>query len=295
MVAIGFDVGGTRIKAVVAENDGAVLDQILRPTQPDTWLDQVTGLCQELLPAYGPRIEIGLCAPGIADQSGEAIWDCGRKIPGLEGLNWSRHFGWGRLVPVMNDAQAALLGESWLGAAAGRTHVALFTLGTGVGGAAIVDGQLLHGRFGRAGHFGHISIYPNDEQSVLNAPGSLENAVANLTLQKRSSGKFSDTLHLLEAVDDGNEFAVQIWRQTVSDLARGIVSVINVVDPELVLIGGGFASAGERIVRELRPYLDRWEWRPGGVGVELKLAELGEWAGAFGAARQAMREYFSSV
>jgi glucokinase len=66
--------------------------------------------------------------------------------------------------------------------------------------------------------------------------------------------------------------------------------VINVVDPELVLIGGGVASAGERIIRELRPYLDRWEWRPGGAGVELKLAELGEWAGAFGAARQAMRE-----
>lgn len=292
MVAIGFDVGGTRMKAVVAENDGTVLDQILRPTEPDSWLDQLTSLFQELLSAYGPRIEIGVCAPGIADQSGEATWDCAGKIPGLEGLNWSRYFGWSRPVPVMNDAQAALLGESWLGAAAGRKHVGLFTLGTGIGGAAIVDGRLLHGRFGRAGHFGHISIYPTEERSLLNAPGSLEDAVANLTLSKRSNGKFSDTLHLLQAVDGGNEFAIQLWHRAVSDLARGIVSVINVVDPELVLIGGGVASAGERIIQELRPYLDRWEWRPGGIAVELKLAELGEWAGAFGAARQAMREYF---
>jgi glucokinase len=292
MVAIGFDVGGSRIKAVVAEDDGTVLDQVLRPTQPDTWLRQVGSLFQELLPAYGPRIEIGVCAPGIADQSGEAIWDCGGKIPGLEGLTWRRYFSWSRHVPVMNDAHAALLGESWLGAAAGRKHVALFTLGTGVGGAAMVDGQLLHGRFGRAGHFGHISIYPIDERSILNAPGSLENAFANLTLKKRSTGKFSDTLHLLQSVDDGNELAIQVWQRAVSDLARGIVSVINVLDPELVLIGGGIASAGERIIRELRPYLDRWEWRPGGLGVELKLTNLGEWAGAFGAARQAMRECF---
>jgi glucokinase len=164
---MGLDVGATRIKAVVVENDGTILDQIVRLTQPERWLEQVADLLHEVLPISGPILEIGVCAPGVANRSADSIRDCGRKIPGLEGINWKRQFNWERPIPVMNDAQAALLGESWLGAAVGRQNVALFTLGTGVGGAAIVDGRLLHGAIGRAGHFGHISICADQRQSVL--------------------------------------------------------------------------------------------------------------------------------
>jgi glucokinase len=119
-VAMGLDVGATRIKAVVVENDGTILDQIVRLTQPERWLEQVADLLHEVLPITGPILEIGVCAPGVANRSADSIRDCGRKIPGLEGMNWKRQFNWERPIPVMNDAQAALLGESWLGAAVGR-------------------------------------------------------------------------------------------------------------------------------------------------------------------------------
>ena len=75
----------------------------------------------------------------------------------------------------------------------------------------------------------------------------------------------------------------------LSDLARGLVSLINVLDPDLVLLGGGISIAGDELIQGLRQRLDAWEWRPGGLGVELGFAKLGEWAGAFGAAGRAMQ------
>ena len=75
----------------------------------------------------------------------------------------------------------------------------------------------------------------------------------------------------------------------LSDLTRGLVSLINVLDPDLVLLGGGISIAGDELIEGLRQRLDDWEWRPGGLGVELAFAKLGEWAGAFGAAARAMQ------
>jgi len=80
-----------------------------------------------------------------------------------------------------------------------------------------------------------------------------------------------------------------VWDQMLNDLARGLVSLINVLDPDLVLLGGGISVAGDELIQGLRQRLDKWEWRPGGLRVELTLAKLGEWAGAFGAAARAMQ------
>jgi glucokinase len=77
----------------------------------------------------------------------------------------------------------------------------------------------------------------------------------------------------------------------LSDLARGLVSLINVLDPDLVLLGGGISIAGDELIQGLRQRLETWEWRPGGLGVELAFAKLGDWAGAFGAAARAMQIY----
>src|SRR5215469_2773286 len=190
MAAIGLDLGATRLKAVVVESDGTILDQIGRPTRGEVWQEEVARLLKELLAMYGDGLQIGVCAPGLPNRARNSIWDCAGKIAGLEGLNWREHLGWASPIPVMNDAQAALLGENWLGAAADYKNVVLFTLGTGVGGAAMVDGILLRGALGRAGHFGHISINPDGPLSVFNAPGSLEVAFGNLTLEKRTNGTF---------------------------------------------------------------------------------------------------------
>jgi glucokinase len=292
--AIGLDVGGTRVKAVVVENEGTVLDQVVRGSRDqagERWAQTAQDLVQELIEQYGNELSLGVCAPGLANSEQTCIWNLPNRMSGIEGLIWQKFFDRREAVPTLNDGQAALLGERWLGAAVGRKNVIMLTLGTGIGGAAIVDGRLLHGVRGRAGHFGHISIRESAQLDIVGAPGSLEDAVGNQTLRQRSGGLFSDTRELLAACRRQEDHAVRIWEQTLNDLTRGLVSLVNVLDPELVLLGGGISIAGDELIQGVRQRLDRWEWRPGGMGVEIAFARLGEWAAAFGAAACAMQIY----
>src|SRR4029077_14919544 len=136
---------------------------------------------------------------------------------GIEGLIWQRFLGRPQAVPALNDGQAALLGERWLGAAAGRQNVIMLALGTGVGGAAIVDGRLLRGARGRAGHFGHISIAETGSLDIVGTPGSLEDAVGNQTVNQRSEGVFFDTKELLAACRRRETNALRVWDRMLSD------------------------------------------------------------------------------
>ena len=120
---------------------------------------------------------IGLAAPGLAAQDQRSIRYMPERLPGLEGLVWRRFFRAAQPVPILNDAKAALLGEVWRGAAVGAADAILLTLGTGVGGAALVDGRLLHGHMAAAGHLGHISLDPAGPLDIAGTPGSLEDAI----------------------------------------------------------------------------------------------------------------------
>ena len=189
---------------------------------------------------------------------------------------------------MLNDAHAALLGEVWLGAARGRRDVILLTLGTGVGGAAWVDGRLLRGHLGRAGHLGHISLDPSGLPDIARTPGSLEDAIGECTLAARCGGRFASTRDLVEAARR-DPAARAVWLTSVRALGAGIVSLVNVLDPETVLLGGGIAKAGPALFRPLRRYLDQFEWRPDDRRIRLRPARLADRAGAFGAAWNAMR------
>ena len=191
-------------------------------------------------------------------------------------------------MPVLNDAQAALLGETWLGAARNSKNAFLLTLGTGVGGAAMVDGRLLRGHIGRAGHLGHISLNPAGSLDVANTPGSLESAIGDCTVETRSKSRFHSTKALLQAAQAGDAEAKRIWEKSLRLLAAGIAGLVNVLDPEVVVIGGGIVKSGEALFRPLARYLDKFEWRPGGQRVRIAAAELGDRAGAFGAAWNAL-------
>ena len=114
---------------------------------------------------------IGVAAPGLPARDGRSIAFMPGRLPGLEGLDWATFLHASCDVPVLNDAQAALVGETWCGAAKGVRNALLLTLGTGVGGAAIVDGRVLHGHLGRAGHLGHVSLDPAGPLDIVNTPG----------------------------------------------------------------------------------------------------------------------------
>jgi glucokinase len=175
-----------------------------------------------------------------------------------------------------------------MGAAQGLENVFMLTLGTGVGGAAIVEGRLLRGHLGRAGHLGHITLDSRARNDDVGTPGSLEMAIGNKTLLGRSHGRYTSTETLVQHARTGDPEAIGLWLESVRGLAVGINSLINVLDPAAVILGGGIAQAGPDLFDRLEEILDGHEWRPKGARVRILPAALGELAGAYGAARQAI-------
>jgi glucokinase len=290
--AIGIDLGGTQIKAVAVTATGEVLDRAEYPTEDDAavaWAERIREHIARLEGERGGAAEwIGLAAPGLAAADARSIaWMQGR-LDAVQGLDWTEWLQSARTVPVLNDAQAALLGEVWQGAAAGCRNAVLLTLGTGVGGGVLVDGRLLKGQIGRAGHVGHICLDTDAPLDIVRTPGSLEDAIGNCTIAARSHGRFTSTEPLVSAHLAGDVDASAVWLRSVYQLACGIATLVNVVDPEVVILGGGIARAGAALFEPLERFLEHVEWRPDGHQVRVVPAMLGEFAGAIGAARYAI-------
>jgi glucokinase len=126
------------------------------------------------------------------------------------------------------------------------------------------------------------------EPDICGTPGSLEDAIGDCTVEKRSNGRFTLTKELVDAHLAGDDEASDTWLCSVRHLAAGIASLINALDPEVILLGGGIANARETLLEPLRSFLDDMEWRPADNRVEIRIAELGEWAGAMGALHHGM-------
>jgi len=289
---LGIDLGGTHVKGLVVDEWGRVHAEDTRPTEDGAagaWRDNVRRVVAGLQGRFPTIAVAGLCAPGLASRDEKMIVSMPGRLQGLEGLDWSNEL---RLpTVVLNDAHAALLGEVWLGAARGGTNVLMVTLGTGVGGAAMVDGRLLRGHLGRAGHVGHLSLDPAGEPDIVRTPGSLENAMGDCTVGQRSGGRFATTRELVAAVIAGDEAARAVWERSTGALGAALAGLINVLDPQMIVLGGGIAGAGEVLFTPLTAALDRMEWRIGATGVALVPARLGAQAGAFGAVYRALQKF----
>src|SRR5438552_3674320 len=303
MNAIGIDLGATKIKGVAVTADGNTLLQTnlgFETGEKMVWADKIRGLVRQMQTEAGEEKlaspsarattpAIGVSAPGLAAADRRCILHMPSRLQGLEGLDWTELLGAVRPVRVLNDAHAALMGECWIGAARGLQNVIMLTLGTGVGGAIIVDGKLLLGHLGRAGHLGHICLNPHGTPDVTGTPGSLENAIGNCTIQARSHGRFESTDDLVAAHREGDRQATAIWLKSLRELACAIVSFINILDPEAIIIGGGIARSGDALFGPLQRFVDEIEWRPGGHCTKILPAKLGEFSGAYGAARTALQ------
>lgn len=290
--ALGIDLGGSHTRVMGFAADGNVFSEHnadFDQKAPMAWAEQIRASVKRLQEERGAPRWAGLGAPGLASADARAIdWMPGR-LNGLEGLNWTKYLGLPVPVWVLNDAHGALMGEVWQGAAKGCRNVVLLTLGTGVGGAILCDGHLLRGHIGRAGHLGHISLDADGTPDICGVPGSLEDLVGNCTIQKRTDGKFQTTHDLVHAYEKGDSVASEFWLRAMRDLACGLTSIINAVDPEVIVLGGGIARAGAALFEPLRRELDKIEWRPGDHRVQLRPAQLGEKAGAYGAAYNAIQ------
>lgn len=291
--AIGIDLGGTNIKFLVTDKNGNVLDQKWypsdAPSNKDSWSQKIKNFVNQIeSDRKRPARWLGISAPGMASKDHRKIISLPGRLKGLEYLDWTQFLEKKEPIPVLNDAHAAFYGESWKGAAKNYKNVILLTLGTGVGGAFSINGQLQKGITGRAGHFGHTCLNPDGPLDIKNSPGSIELMIGECTIKERTHGRFSSTKDLVAAHLAGDTMASQIWLRSIYHLACAIASFINILDPEVIIIGGGISDAGDALLEPLAKYMDKVEWRPEGHRVPICLAQLGNQAGALGAIHYAM-------
>jgi glucokinase len=292
--AIGIDLGGTNVKAVAVGADGELLEHSsceVGDARAAALAETVRRQIAEFERKRGePASCVCVACPGQQASDGLSMASVGGRLHDLEDAVWTNLLKAERPVPVLNDAHAALLGEVWKGAGRGCRNVVLLTLGTGVGGAILCDGRLVKGHLGRAGHLGHICLDADGAPDIIGIPGSLEDAIGDCTLAARSDGRYTTTRQLVEAYRAGDAAASDIWLRSVYRLACAMASIINVLDPEVFILGGGIARAREALFEPLECFMDKLEWRPRGHRVRIAPAALGDIAGALGAAYHALNE-----
>lgn len=290
---LGIDLGGTRIKAVLMDQNNRILESYLWSANniatskigADEWIKIINNGISEITKDREISIvSIGISTPGLTNKNHTAIAYMPGRMEELVDLNWSKVLNFKGPIPVINDAKAALMGEMNHQDFIKTKNVIMLTLGTGVGGAAIIDGKLLEGHIGRAGHFGHSTLDMEGDPSIAGMPGGMDIHIGNCHIQKRTKGLYENPKDLRDGFISENPEATKYWLKMVKSLAVGICSLINILDPEVVIIGGGIADAGESLFIPLEEYMEKYEWRPQGKKVKILKAKQGNFAGAIGAA-----------
>lgn len=285
-ITIGIDLGGTRIKAVAIDQNGNILHQYYQPTHDgdDTiWKNAIAKAVKELQnKLQNNHTIVGISAPGLPNTNNSAIAHMPGRLQGLENFGWTEFLK--TKTFVLNDAISAMMAEAKFGAAIDKKNVVMLTLGTGVGGAILINGKPYQGAFNKAGHIGHMVIDSEGETDVIGMPGSLEDAIGNCSIEKRSSGKFTSTLQLLDAYKNNDLFARKIWLTSVKKLAIGLAALTNILSPQMIILGGGITEAEKDLFNPLEKYMDKYEWRAGGYKTEIVKAQYGDLAGAVGSA-----------
>lgn len=262
---IGVDVGGTNIKAgLVCKEE--VIEKIILSTKaqdgPEKCITQIKFAVQHFIDRASA---IGIGIAGIIDSKNGVV----RYSPNL--IGW-RNIELAKIlnqifkkpVKIINDVNAILLGEWIYGAAKGYKNVFLFTLGTGIGGAAICEGKLLFGANGFAGEFGHTVINFNGPECLCGSSGCLERYVGARYIVELARNKIKKSVsslkkyHLLtpkliaEQVKKGDRVALTVFNEIGYYIGVGVSNVINLFDPELVIISGGIARAGKILFEPIR-------------------------------------------
>ena len=284
-ITIGIDLGGTRIKGVAIDAEGNVLQQTYTSTNDgagEIWKAAVAKTVNDLKQKLNiQKAAVGISAPGLPNKENTTIAFMPGRLEGLENFVWTDYLR--SPAYVLNDGVAALVAEAKTGAAKNSTNAIMITLGTGVGGALLINKQPYQGSFNKAGHIGHMVIDSSGDADVTNMPGSLEECIGNCTIEKRSNGKFTSTHELLEAYRRGDELAKQVWLTSVKKLAIGLASASNFISPDTIIVGGGIAEANDDLFIPLNKWFDEFEWQPGGIRPKIVKAMQGDLAGAIGA------------
>lgn len=304
----GVDVGGTTVKLGLFDIEGNLLDKWEIPTRKENGGELILADTAESIKAKMEEkdmlkkdvVGVGLGAPGPIDGEG--------TVYGAVNLGWGTFSIRDTLAELLglpvkagNDANVAALGEMWKGGGQGCKNLIAVTLGTGVGGGIIVNGEILTGAVGAGGEIGHMHVEDNEtERCGCGNTGCLEeyaSATGVVRLARRALRSCEDPSVLrnvpeeklsakkvFDAVKDGDDLAVKIAEQFGEYLGKGLGVVASIINPEVIVIGGGVSKAGKILFEYISPYFYKTVFR-GSSDVKFALATLGNDAGIYGAAR----------
>jgi glucokinase len=285
---IGVDLGGTNIKLGQYTPEGHCLTSLKiatpQPSVPDAVLEAITTAIHTLDPDR-QAIALGVGMPGPADVAGR-IAKLAINLPGWVNVPLADRLEAliGLPTVVGNDANCAGLGEAWLGAGRRFQNWILLTLGTGVGGAIFLNGELFVGHNGTAGELGLVTVDLNGPSCKSGNQGSLEQHVSAQAIRRRTGLEPSE---LAAKATAGDPEAIAFWQQYGQELAAGIASTVYVLAPEAVIIGGGISAASPLFLPTLKPAVEQRVKPTSREGLQIVIAELGNQAGMAGAARLA--------
>ncbi len=292
---IGVDLGGTNLRAAAVDQTGRMLDKVSTNTDLKAGRDAVlSDMTQAIETLRGRMTSHVLAGVGIG-VPGFILIDQG-VIVGANNLPQFEHFPMrdeierrlGTRVILENDANAAALGEKWMGAGREVDDLVLLTLGTGVGGGIIIGGRVLHGQVGMAGEMGHMTVVPNGNPCGCGNTGCLEKhaSATSIAVMARLIGLgpnlTSEDVYNLAV--DGNEKAKMIFRSTGEALGIAIASLINIFNFPLYLLSGGPLPAWDFFAPAMRAEVERRSFTYRNSPTRIERAALGNEAGLYGAA-----------
>lgn len=301
----GVDVGGTTVKLGLFDAEGIIFDKWEIPTRTE---DQGSQILPDIARALEDKLKekniakeevagVGIGAPGPIDKDG-VVYEAVNLGWGVFSIKDTLQELCGLPVKAGNDANVAALGEMWKGGGQGYQNLVLVTLGTGVGGGIIINGEILNGATGAGGEIGHIHIQDGEKEACgcgnhgcleqyASATGIVRLANRRLAATKEDSvlrHKNVSAKSVFDAVKAGDAVAIQIAEEFGEYLGKGLAAVACVVNPEAFVIGGGVSKAGEILFSYIEKSYKKYVFH-GSRDAKFELAELGNDAGICGAAK----------
>ena len=309
---VGIDLGGTNTKIGVVDKEGnKIFTTTIKTESIDGYeisLNRIADILKENLKEYEITLDkvggVGIGVPGPVVQT--RIVKFFANFPWPENLNLAEEFEKriGLKVRADNDVNVITLGEMWKGAGKGHSNVLGIAIGTGIGGGIILNGQLVSGKNGTGGEIGHTKLVRDGKlcgcgqkgcwEAYASATGLIREAQGRLIVNKKNQlyemtkGRELEAKDVFDAAKAGDKFSVDIVDYEAEYLAMGISNLLNTLDPEIVVLGGGVSLAGDFLIDRVKEKLKKYALPSALEGLKIVQAELGNDAGILGAAYLAM-------
>ena len=303
-VVLAADLGGTNLRMAAIDREGRILYRARRETprgsNPKEIVSVISDAARECLENIDAEVlAIAAAVPAIIDFE-KGITLKLPNLPALDNFSLAAALADELNLPcyLENDANAAAIGENWLGASKNYRNIIAVTLGTGVGGGIIVDGKMVRGADGTAGEIGHICVEPFGVSCGCGSHGCLEqysSATALVRLARELEKEFAESeiskkdapssLEIFEAGLRGDALALEVFRIQGFYLGIALAGLINVLNPEVIVIGGGASAGWDLFAPEMKKQIDERAYREPSGRVQIVRAKLGDDAGILGASK----------